>query len=324
MAREMFTVLEWKSFWKDLILKSVGKDFNSFEVLQEYLENQDRRILFIVDGLEELLGKTSESEHEKVAIRALCQGVVNELRSFVDGRIGLIVFLRNDVAMNSIKQNWGQFRAQYTAFELKWTHVEALRLALWLANKVDSNIYPPEGIAIENATREILERSLYPLWGVKLGKPDSREAYSANWIINVLSDLNGQLQARDMVRFLFHAAIESQNSSVTDRYLAPKAIRSAIKPCSEEKIKEIGDEMPMIEVVFNKFRSKPLEQRQIPFQLEDYDLSSSEVKLLDQQGYLVELDDGYYMPEIIRLGLGFKIQKKGRPKVFSLANSYKR
>lgn len=115
--------LEWKSFWKDLILKSVGKDFNSFEVLQEYLENQDRRILFIVDGLEELLGKTSESEHEKVAIRALCQGVVNELRSFVDGRIGLIVFLRNDVAMNSIKQNWGQFRAQYTAFELKWTHV---------------------------------------------------------------------------------------------------------------------------------------------------------------------------------------------------------
>jgi len=32
----------------------------------------------------------------------------------------------------------------------------------------------------------------------------------------------------------------------------------------------------------------------------------------------VKMDDGYYMPEIIRRGLDFTLQSRARPKVFSL------
>jgi hypothetical protein len=39
---------------------------------------------------------------------------------------------------------------------------------------------------------------------------------------------------------------------------------------------------------------------------------------------LLETDDGYYMPEIIRRGLGFQIQAGARPKVLALLRAAKR
>lgn len=298
-------------------MSSTGLSFDNFEALQSYLELKNERVVFIIDGLEELFQNISKSTREKVAVRALCQGIVYELRSFPDGRIGMIVFARRDVAMNAIEQNWGQFYAQYSQFELIWTNVEALRLALWLASSVDSSLKPTH-VPIENAMREVLEESLYPLWGIKLGKPNSKEAYSANWILAVLSDLNEQLQARDVVRFLRYAAEESKRTIVTDRYLAPAAIKNAIQPCSEQKITEISQEMPALKEIFDKLKVKPIEQRQVPFQLEEYSLTNEEARMMEQQGYLVKLDDGYYMPEIIRRGLDLSLQREARPKVFTL------
>lgn len=312
------TEAEWKEFWRTKLLECTGISAKSFDELQTYLEERQERITFTVDGLEEIFQKVSTDSREKTALRAFTQGIVNELRSIPDSRIGLLVFVRRDVAINAIEQNWGQFFAQYEQYELKWTHVEALRLALWLCTSIEP-IFNSLNVPIESATREILEESLHPLWGVKLGRLKSNEAYSANWIIAVLSDLNQQLQARDIIRFLRYAAEESLGvTTSTDRYLAPAAIRNAIKPCSDKKIEEIGQEMPTLADIFNKLCKKPVEQRQVPFQLEDYKITSNEARLLEQQGYLVKLDDGYYMPEIIRKGLDFSLQRGARPKVFSL------
>jgi len=312
------TEAEWKTFWRKKILEFTGLPFENFEDLQTYLEKTNKRVLFIADGLEELFLNVTNSSKERTAVRALCQGIINELRSMPEGRIGLLLFLRRDVAINSVEQNWTQFYAQYSLFELKWTNVEALRLALWLSCEVDKSFYSSQ-IPIENLTGEALEEKLYPLWGIKLGRKDSKEAYSANWIIAVLSDLNEQLQARDIIRFLRYAAIESTNTTpLNDRYLSPSAIRNAIKPCSEQKIKEIEQEMPLVEKIFAKLQSKSPDQRQVPFQLEDFGLSNDEARFLEQQGYLVKIDTGYYMPEIIRRGLGFSLQSGARPKVFAL------
>jgi hypothetical protein len=55
-----------------------------------------------------------------------------------------------------------------------------------------------------------------------------------------------------------------------------------------------------------------------PFQTEDYVLTKEELKVMELQGYLVKLDDGYYMPEIIRRGLGFTLVTGARPKVLAL------
>ncbi|NQF16367.1 hypothetical protein HPY31_21015 [Brevibacillus sp. HB1.3] len=312
------TEAEWKMFWRKKIIKFTGLPFERFEELQEYLEQANKRVLFVADGLEELFLNVTNSSKERTAVRALCQGIINELRSIPDGRIGLILLLRRDVAINSVEQNWTQFYSQYSSFELKWTNVEALRLALWLSCEVDSSFCTSQ-IPIENLTGEALEEKLYPLWGVKLGRKDSKEAYSANWIIAVLSDLNEQLQARDIIRFLRYAAIESTNTTpLNDRYLSPSGIRNAIKPCSEQKIKEIEQEMPLVQKIFSKLQTKVPDQKQVPFQLEEFGLSNEEARFLEQQGYLVKIETGYYMPEIIRRGLGFNLQSGARPKVFAL------
>lgn len=312
------TEVEWKHFWRQLILESTGIGVESLDELQSYLLDKDKRVVFIIDGLEEIFQNITTESKERIAIRALVQGIVNELRSIPDSRIGLLVFIRRDLAMNAIEQNWGQFYSLYEQFELKWTNVEALRLALWLCSSLDP-IFNESKVPIESATNEHLVEALYPLWGIKLGTLKSNEAYSSNWIIAVLSDLNEQLQARDIIRFLKNAAEESKrNTSTSDRFLSPTAIRNAIKPCSDKKIEEITQEMPTLARIFEKLRQKPIEVRQVPFQLEDYDLSSSEARLLEQQGYLVKLDDGFYMPEIIRRGLDFNLQRGARPKVFSL------
>ncbi|MCL6590724.1 MAG: hypothetical protein K6U80_12305 [Firmicutes bacterium] len=314
---ESLSETEWKNFWRRTLLESLGKGFTSFDQLQLYLEENGKRIVFIIDGLEEIFQNISDSDNKKIAVRALCQGIINELYTIMNSRIGLIVFMRRDLAMNAIETNWGQFYAQYEAFELRWTHTEALRLTLWLASSINSQ-FKPSQIPIESATRDVLEKQLYPLWGLKLGKSDSKEANSANWILAALSDLNKQLQARDIIRFLKYAADGSKNLVATDRYLSPSAIRNAIDPCSQDKIEEIKQEINLLKDVFEKLQSKPSEERQVPFQLEDFSLTSAEAKMLEQQGFLIKLDDGYYMPEIIRRGLNFSLPRGARPKVFAL------
>jgi hypothetical protein len=75
-----------------------------------------------------------------------------------------------------------------------------------------------------------IERALAPLWGRKLGKDNSKEARSAEWVITALSDLKGQIQARDLVRFLSKAAYVSKDDTRwIDRILAPAAIRKLLR-----------------------------------------------------------------------------------------------
>jgi len=305
----------WHSFWKKELLKSTGLKIESFEELQNYLEERKKKIVFIVDGLEDIFQNIPTRQEQKIAVRMLIQDIINELSTYSDGRIGLLIFTRLDIAKNSIEQNWGQFNSRYSQFELKWNRVEALRLVLWLVKDAGFVSTVPN---LEKATEEALIEALTPLWGVKLGADKSREAQSANWIIAALSDLRGRIQARDMVRFLKEAAIRSLKNPYYDRYLTPLAIKNSIKPCAEKKIMEIIEEMKYLDNTFNKLTNADKDKKQIPFEIEDFNLDSEEVLLLREQGFLIFFDDGYYMPEIIRNGLGFIYKKRARTKVISL------
>lgn len=307
----------WNAFWKKEILESIGVAVGTFKELQDHLEKNNKRVAFIVDGLEDIFQNIATKPQQKIAIRVLMQDIANELRSYPKGRVGIIIFSRLDIAQNCIEQNWGQFRTQYDAYELKWNRIEALRLVLWLAEEAGlkntlSNI--------EKATEDALIEALESLWGTKMGKPTSREAESANWVLAALSDLKARMQPRDLVRFLMEAAQRSakDNESYSDRYLIPSAIRAAIAPCSNKKIEEIIMEMEFLKEIFEKLKHKPKQSRQVPFRLEDYGLDREEARLLEEQGFLLELDDGYYMPEIIRYGLEFSYSKRARTKVLSL------
>lgn len=310
---------DWLKFWKKLFVTSLNSEFTTLDDINSQLKSEKKRVVFLIDGLEEILKEVSEKTEQKTAIQVLCQDVVNLLAAKYEN-LGIIVFLRSDMAQNAITTNYEQFKQSYAYAELKWNSDEALKLAVWLVGEAVDGFY--NGIKqIENAPKEIIDKHLEKLWGLKLGKPNSNEAYSSRWILAALSDFNGQLQARDIIRFLKYAAVpgSSKKAPYNDRILMPTEIRNAVSTCSEEKITEIRMEYTFLNPIFKKLEELPSDKKVLPLNLdEETILTPSEEKLMTQEGYLVRDGEKSYLPEIVRHALKFKYGKGARPKVLSL------
>ncbi len=319
-AEKKKSLTEWMEIWQRLMLDMLGGAYSDLSELDQYLEKKGKRILFIVDGLEDLFMDLQIQKQEtwRFAIRALCQNMVNTLRNLQSGNIGMIIFARKDMAEEAIAINFDQFQNQYHKYELKWSPSEALRLALWIAKQAEPAL--GEDIDILKASREALEERLEILWGKKLGRFDSREANSARWIIAALSDFSNQLQARDIVRFLKFATrtFPEGQPPYKDRYIMPKQIREAIPDCSREKYKEIREEMKAVYQILKTFEDFPEEEKVLPLTLDKIKLTGEEIARLENQGYFIMSDKKYYFPEIIRFALEFRYTKGARPKVLSL------
>lgn len=311
--------MEWVKQWFDLIIGMFQENYKDISELDEALQRSGKRIVFIVDGLEDVCAdsQTEKNDRWKTLLKALCQNVVNDLQRLDHGNIGMVVFARKDMINNAIDTNMEQFRSMYYNYELNWTQTEALRLALWIASKA----YPDltDGIDVLNATRSVLTEKLTILWGLKLGKRDSREAFSDRWILAALSDFTGQLQARDIVRFLRYSTEGYGEAKLIykDRLIMPVEIRNAIGSCAADKYKEIKAEMRNIYEILEKFE-KMEGVKTLPLTLDKIQLTGDEISKLEAQGYLKISDEKYYLPEIIRLPLGFTYERGARPKVLSL------
>lgn len=310
------TRTEWKQFWMNLLLKTLGKEEESLEKLDNALKKRNRRMVFLVDGLEEIFVEVSSEDSEKAAVITLCMEVISELK-LKYSNIGLLVFIRKDMVRDAIMVNYEQFYSQYSSLELKWSSTEALRLVVWLVNQAIPGFYQ-ERVSIENASKEMIENALCKFWGNKLGSPKSNEANSSRWILAALSDFNGQIQARDIIRFLIKATENTGTDIYGDRYLMPKEIKKAVSECSEDKIDEIKQEIKRLTPIFDKLENASEEQKKLPFSRDTFNLPQEEEKLLIQEGYLKIEKDKYYLPEIIRHALKFKYEKGARPKVLAL------
>ena len=191
-------------------------------------------------------------------------------------------------------------------------------MAVWLVSHAVTGFYN-EKIAIENASQEIIDKYLEKLWGLKLGKKASNEAYSSRWILAALSDFNGQLQARDIIRFLkFAAEFNDKKPAYYDRILMPTEIRHAVSNCSEDKNNEIKMEYANLKPIFEKLESLPSDKKRLPINLEENLFTAIEERAMTQAGYLIRDGEKLYLPEIIRHGLGFRYEKGARPRVLSL------
>lgn len=315
---ESLDLEEWRSIWEQCIMDGFSQDINiSLKSIEKTLSDKNINVMFVVDGLEEVFSNTLDNENEKYAIRALVQDLMNDIKIQYP-HIGLLVFLRKDLSNNSFDTNREQFERQNRNYALNWTHDEALKLALWLVNQAVPGFFVEKDVKIESASTELIKKSLEKLWGVKLGKRTSNEAYSYRWILAALSDFNSQLQARDIVRFLADATKEVGTEIYDDRIIMPKEIKNAVQTCSNNKVKEIKEEMKKLETILVKLEEAPEHQKVLPFAAGTFELTAKEEKLMIQEG-LLKIDDGkYYIPEIIRHALKFKYEKGARPKVLSL------
>ena len=313
--KEFHDEKEWREFWKNLVINNFPDEFD-LQQIDDRLGKEKKRVVFLVDGLEEIFKETLSKQNEKNAVLGLVQGFINELRTRYNN-IGGIVFLRKDLARNAVTVNFSQFESLYNNVELNWSRTEALRLVLWLVNQAIPGFYQGN-VEIEQVVPDIIDKNLTRLWGVKLGKNESNEAYSSRWILAALSDFNGQLQARDIIRFLKYATKDVGKKVYDDRYIMPNEIKKAVPECSREKIEEVKQEIGDLSPIFKRLAEATPEKRVLPFNANTFELSTTEETLMKQEGYLRVDNEKYYLPEIIRHALGFKYERGARPKVLSL------
>lgn len=313
--RKYHDLIEWGMLWKKMMLNAF-KNVTDLIDADKMLQNENKEVVFVVDGLEEIFEKTLSEEKEKNAISSLVQELMTEIKIKYKN-IGLVIFLRKDLANNSITVNQVQFENSYKPYALNWSHEEALRLALWLVDRAVPGFYT-NTVAIEQASHEAIDKALSRLWGVKLGKTSSNEAYSSRWILAALSDFNSQLQARDIIRFLSNATKNVGREKYEDRYIMPAEIKNAVQECSKAKIEEIKQEIAVLKPILEELEQAPEDKKILPFESDTFNWSVQQERSLKQEGLLIVDDGKYYLPEIIRHALKFKYKKGARPKVLSL------
>lgn len=313
---------QWRECWLDVIAWGVGfkpEEAGAGRKLTDHLFKNKQQLIVVIDGLEDLFQNFDNDENQQKALRALLQEVPEWLAQQPGRPLGIIIFVRRDIVLAAVRQNAAQMMARYQPYALKWNRQEALRLVVWVTKKAlpDFNINLDK---LPNMSEEEITDTLVPLWGKKLGSEKSKEARSVQFVLAALSDFNGQIQSRDLVRFLKIAADKSMNDTRwQDRILIPKAIRDALPECSKEKIKEIQTENTALKKIFAKLQKLADANRKIPFSREAAQLSTEEIKTLLDNGVVIQEKDDYYMPEIFRYGLNFGLIGRARPRVLSLA-----
>jgi MinD-like ATPase involved in chromosome partitioning or flagellar assembly len=308
----------WISIWLDAIAWSVGfnvRVVGAGDELFEVLRKNGNSIIALIEGLEELYISVAEAGVEP-AMRAALVSVPQRLRSESRRPLGALVFVRRDTVEAAIRQNLDQYRREYAPFALSWTEDDVLELAAWLATQ--SGALPTLwDEKFSTLLKQEKTEKLELLWGRKLGPDDSpgkrtREAYTATWIVAVLSDLHGRLVPRDLVRFLANAATAIPDSdeiaAYGNRLLIPRALKNAIEPTSNAKVSEAEEEISELKPIFAKFREKkdevvaPLSKEA----LDEIGISPFEVDVLKRHGIVFGEATPYEVSELYRRGLGLR------------------
>jgi hypothetical protein len=326
------TELEWTHFWITEIARCLGMPVEensriSIQEINSYLKEKKIRIVLLFDGLEDIFQNASSNDNQKVALKALINLPNDRLSEIRQANLGIIVLLRRDFLRYAIAQNVGQFESFYRPYALSWDVDSFLKLVYWIC--IQGGLIVAVENMVDNLGREGLVKELQQLWGEKLG--GKHNARTASWVFAALSDLKGRLQARDIVRLLFHAADKTTSSSremkfdkwASSRFLPPQAIRDALTPCSEKKVSEAKEEYPDFKSWVDKVDDYPQEQKRIPFQAQNLNLEPSTIGMLEEMGVIFEDRDKddvvrYFIPEIFRAGLKFTLPNEARPRVLAL------
>lgn len=312
----------WDDFWSDLITSSLGCAGASLKSANLQLVEKNLSVVLVFDGIEEVFKKPNDHQESK-AIESLLK-LVNRLGELPNQAIGALTFVRIDYVQATIKQNLGQFLSRFRAFALTWNPESFLRLAYWLCARAEI-IGATTSNASAFSVSDLIE-NLVKLWGVKLGKSDSKEGYSARWVFAALCDLTGRFQARDLVRFFQIAAEEetkTTNTAWSDRVLSPEAMRKAIPLCSRRKVEEAISEIEPLKAWSHRMEKNNISDRSIPFSAASVLLEQEELSVLRELGVVYEDvdpllgDKRLFLPEIYRAGLKFDLSA-GRPKIQAL------
>ncbi|CAJ0686078.1 hypothetical protein LMG18091_00512 [Ralstonia wenshanensis] len=286
----------WEDFWDSVIARQLGITEGGLRAVNQFLTTRSTRVVFVFDGIEDAFKDANEG-HAPEAIHALLR-LPNRISELDNRHVGAIVFARADYVQATIRQNLGQWLQRFQPFRLQWNPESFLRLAFMLS--CQASIHPNEPKSAESLRVEELKMELERVWGKKLGGEKSKEAHSARWVYAALCDLKGNVQARDLVRFLkFAAELESTRTGQTwpDRILVPESMRKAIPFCSVEKVNEAKSEIAPLKRWTELMEQQHIRNLKVPFSMEQAQLNASLLGALQEIGVIYEDGDGNFGEE---------------------------
>ena len=311
---------DWRRIWLSCLAGAAGLTFDPYGAEGELADiARVKQAVFVIDGLEDLFRNFATDERQQQALRVLLTSVPDWFRSLRGRPLGLVIFVRRDLVRKAISQNSAQFLARYQSYQLKWDSTEVLRLVAWLVAGAGV-IHGLRTDRVSMLGRDELSKLLLSVWGRQLGSDRSREPRSEAWFLAALTDFAGQIQARDVATFVAEAAglASGESGRWSDRLLTPNSMKAALPKCSFSKISEIEEENLQVGEVFQKLRGVPVDERIVPFDGNQVGLGQSDVDLLKANGVIFEDEGKYWMPEIYRIGLGFK-PVRGKSRVLAIA-----
>lgn len=327
LSKQINTALQnppshWDEFWDDLIASQFGVHQGGLQALNQALASKSARVILVLDGIEDAFGDAND-DHARKAIEALLK-LTNRISELASPHLGAIVFVRLDYAQAAIRQNLGQWLQRFNPFRLHWNPENFLRLAYMLSSQ--AGVYSAAKRA-EDLHIEELKTELEQLWGKKMGSEKSKEAHSARWVYAALCDLRGNVQARDLVRFMKIAADEESKrtgQTWSNRVLAPESMRKAIPLCSVEKVNEAKAEIASLRNWVESMTQQRIHNLKVPFSAAQSGLNPELLAALQELGVIYEDLDGnlgedrLFLPEIYRSGLGIETSAAGRPRMQAL------
>ena len=110
--------VDWAKFWIKEFSRVLGYNQENCQLtkLHEYLQQKNLKVIFLMDGLENIFLDLAYDTCQQTALKALIDNLPNKLTEIKQSNLGLIVFLHRDSLRKTIKQNSGQFESLYSEY----------------------------------------------------------------------------------------------------------------------------------------------------------------------------------------------------------------
>ena len=118
LSNQDWNEVDWAKFWVKEFSRVLGYNQENYQLnkLDEYLKQKNLKIIFLMDGLENIFPDLAYDNFQQTALKALIDNLPNKLTEIKQSNLGLIVFLHRDSMRKAIKQNSGQFESLYSEY----------------------------------------------------------------------------------------------------------------------------------------------------------------------------------------------------------------
>ncbi|MGA7934238.1 MAG: AAA family ATPase [Kovacikia sp.] len=277
-------------------LQAIPQASDELREIDRWLSERGQNVWLLYDELDAGFGFGSESYlRRRRALEALLGWWLESgasLKCIVPK-----IFLREDIWNQLNFTNKGHYTGR--SLQLKWDEADLWRLVLRQSLQSSPNLSrvleQELGITVgrlETVGLEQLRKSLYPLWGERMGR--GRKAYTYNWVRTRIADSNENCFPRSLILLLEGAVSNEKNFSTeysSEIVFRPRSLIEAFPRVSEQRVDEVRNEYRELEEPLNRLQSErsPVDENRLAeiWNVQDGELSPR-IKEMVEAGILKE------------------------------------